>query len=83
MKSRTPADFLDLLERRDRAGVVQFVRALQDEGVSASDIILGFLAPAQRLVGEFWEAGLWSVSQEHAAWVSHREEALRQAARDR
>ncbi|MEP6660004.1 MAG: cobalamin-dependent protein [Acidimicrobiales bacterium] len=59
--------FLDLLAARDRPGALAFARRQLDAGASVADVVVDVLATAQRRVGELWEAGTWTVSQEHAA----------------
>lgn len=61
--------YVELLRGRDRRAAVEAVGKLAASGLEAETVILGLLAPAQRLVGEGWERGDWSVSDEHAATV--------------
>lgn len=59
--------FLGLLAQRDRVGALALARAQIDKGASVTDVVVDVLATAQRRVGELWETGAWTVSQEHAA----------------
>jgi len=59
--------FLDLLGARDRAGALALARSLLAGGASTAEVIDDILSVAQRGVGERWETGEWTVSQEHAA----------------
>ena len=45
----------------------ELVTGLMAHGVSAEDVLLGLVAPAQVKVGEKWASGEWTVAREHAA----------------
>ncbi|MFG2120126.1 B12-binding domain-containing protein [Streptomyces sp. NPDC048710] len=61
------------LARADETAAVALVLDLLAGGVSAEDVLLGLIAPAQAAVGEHWVSNEWSVAQEHAAThVSNR-----------
>lgn len=61
------------LARADEASAVALVLDLLADGVSAEDVLLTLIAPAQAAVGERWVVNEWSVAQEHAAThVSNR-----------
>ncbi|QNE78988.1 cobalamin-binding protein [Streptomyces finlayi] len=65
--------FDDHLARADETAAVALVLELLASGVSAEDVLLGLIAPAQAAVGEHWVTNEWSVAQEHAAThVSNR-----------
>lgn len=59
--------YLRQIEEADEFGAVDLVFGMLDEGVSAQDVLLRVIAPAQRRVGRLWAANRWSVAQEHAA----------------
>lgn len=65
--------FDEHLARADESAAVALVLDLLAAGVSAEDVLLGLIAPAQAAVGERWVTNEWSVAQEHAAThVSNR-----------
>jgi methanogenic corrinoid protein MtbC1 len=59
--------FLEHLGRRDRGAALDVVRRLRAGGSDLDALVSGVLGPAQRRVGELWEADEWDVAQEHAA----------------
>ncbi|WP_262702922.1 MULTISPECIES: cobalamin B12-binding domain-containing protein [Streptomyces] len=61
------ADFDTCLADADEGGALELAVGLVTSGVSAEDVLLGLVAPAQVRVGERWECGEWTVAQEHAA----------------
>ncbi|MBL1117235.1 cobalamin-dependent protein [Streptomyces sp. 110] len=61
------ADFDVCLADADEGGALELAVGLVTSGVSAEDVLLGLVAPAQVRVGERWESGEWTVAQEHAA----------------
>ncbi|MGW7618825.1 cobalamin B12-binding domain-containing protein [Streptomyces antimycoticus] len=61
------ADFDVCLAGADEDGALELATGLVTSGVSAEDVLLGLVAPAQVRVGERWESGEWTVAQEHAA----------------
>lgn len=70
--SRVPVDpalvkeFLARAEAGDRRGARVRVRELSSHGVAA-EAILALIAAVQYEVGLRWQAGMWTVAQEHAA----------------
>lgn len=60
------AELLAIIERHDRAAALSFVEA-QVALLGTERLITEVLAPVQVEAGDRWEAGLWSISQEHAA----------------
>ncbi|MEU8876135.1 cobalamin B12-binding domain-containing protein [Streptomyces javensis] len=62
------ADFDACLADADEGGALELaVGLVTSGGVSAEDVLLGLVAPAQVRVGERWESGEWPVAREHAA----------------
>ena len=59
--------FVELLERADQPAAIGLVTGLAQQGAPPEALVLEVLAPAQREVGRRWEAGRWSIAQEHAA----------------
>ncbi|GLW23418.1 cobalamin B12-binding domain-containing protein [Microbispora triticiradicis] len=59
--------YLRQIEEADESGAVDLVFGMLDEGVSAQDVLLRVIGPAQRRVGRLWAVNRWSVAQEHAA----------------
>lgn len=59
--------FLDLLHRGDGADALGQVADHMRRGGAVTEVVAELLAPAQRSVGEHWQAGRWSVADEHAA----------------
>ena len=55
------------LQLLDRQAATDLVRHALEDGEPASSVVTDLLAPAQRLVGEGWQRGAWTISQEHAA----------------
>lgn len=55
------------LTRADETSAVSLVLGLLDGGVSAEDLLLELIAPAQAIIGARWVANEWTVAQEHAA----------------
>ncbi|MFF0723347.1 B12-binding domain-containing protein [Streptomyces sp. NPDC004134] len=61
------ARFDACLADADEDAAVELTVDLVTSGVSAEDVLLRLVAPAQVRVGERWESGEWTVAQEHAA----------------
>jgi diguanylate cyclase (GGDEF)-like protein len=61
------ATLLSQLATGDAQGAIELVQGLMDGGVSLSEVVVELLAPAQREVGRRWQAGAWSVADEHVA----------------
>ncbi|WP_326798022.1 cobalamin-dependent protein [Streptomyces sp. NBC_01808] len=61
------ARFDACLADADEDAAVELAVGLVTSGVSAEDVLLRLVAPAQVRVGERWESGEWTVAQEHAA----------------
>ncbi|MEV7013974.1 cobalamin B12-binding domain-containing protein [Streptosporangium sp. NPDC051022] len=59
--------YLERIGQADEFGAVDMVLGLLEDGVSAENLLLGLIAPAQRRVGELWAANRWSVAREHGA----------------
>lgn len=59
--------YLDFLQARDRGGALSLAGELARDGVPVQRILVDVVAAAQREVGRRWQAGSWSVTQEHAA----------------
>jgi methanogenic corrinoid protein MtbC1 len=59
--------YVDLLARSAMRDAVRMVSDLARRGVPIARIVEEVLAPAQVEVGRRWEAGSWSVAQEHTA----------------
>lgn len=60
-------DLYGCLEALDPYSATHLVRDAVDGGQSIERVVTEGLAPAQRLVGERWQCGEWSIAQEHAA----------------
>ncbi|WP_181787062.1 cobalamin B12-binding domain-containing protein [Streptomyces phytophilus] len=61
------ASFDACLAAADEDAAIELAVGLVARGVSAQDVLLHLVAPAQVRVGERWESGEWTVAQEHAA----------------
>lgn len=59
--------FLDLVHQRDGGAALELVSAYMRRGGTVSEVVTELLAPAQRIVGERWHVGAWSVADEHVA----------------
>lgn len=57
--------FLELIERARTGAAVDLVLDRTLEGETVTSIVQGLLAPAQRLVGERWHRGRYTVAHEH------------------
>ncbi|MFH8567180.1 B12-binding domain-containing protein [Streptomyces sp. NPDC017993] len=55
------------LAHGDEAAAAGLAVRLVEDGVSAEDVLLDLVGPAQVTVGARWAAGEWTVAQEHAA----------------
>ena len=67
------ADFDACLASAHEEGALELAIGLVVNGVSAEEVLLDLVAPAQVRVGERWASGEWTVAQEHAAtYVSRR-----------
>jgi excisionase family DNA binding protein len=70
-RPKRPAASPDRLARRmtagDEAGSWMLVEDALASGADPADVHLELIAPALRVVGEEWEAGRWSVADEHRA----------------
>jgi methanogenic corrinoid protein MtbC1 len=62
-----PADYFRRVEAIDAIGASDLVVELLDEGMSVETITTEVLAAAQIRVGQLWQAGSWSVADEHMA----------------
>src|SRR5690348_4361144 len=58
---------LERLEAGDRPGAADLIQSLRAAGATTTELIEHLLAPAQRQVGELWQALVWDVAQEHLA----------------
>lgn len=61
------ARFVGYLAAGDRGGAIGYATQLLDQGLSASELVLALLTPAQATVGLNWESDEWSVVMEQAA----------------
>lgn len=61
------ARFDACLADADEDGAIELAAGLVRSGVSAEDVLLRLVAPAQVRVGERWASGAWTVAREHAA----------------
>lgn len=61
------AGFDACLAAADEDAAIELAVGLVASGVSAEDVLLRLVAPAQLKVGELWASGEWTVAQEHAA----------------
>jgi MerR family transcriptional regulator, light-induced transcriptional regulator len=61
------AAFDEDLARADEQAAVALTMGLLTDGVSAEEVLLDLVAPAQVAVGARWATGEWTVAQEHAA----------------
>jgi methanogenic corrinoid protein MtbC1 len=59
--------FFDALRDGDRDSAIDAALAEIDRGISAEEVLLQLLIPAQAEVGSKWQEGGWSVAQEHLA----------------
>ncbi len=59
--------FVAHLETADRRGAIRYAEELLDDGLSAAELVLDVLVPAQATVGLNWARGAWSVEMEHIA----------------
>lgn len=60
-------DYWTALETADRFAALSAVKRLRAAGMTPLELITDLVLPAQQRAGELWEAGTWSVEQEHAA----------------
>jgi methanogenic corrinoid protein MtbC1 len=60
-------EFFGTLSRADEHHAVAVALDLLDSGTPAEDILVGLVGGAQQRIGALWQAGEWSVAQEHAA----------------
>lgn len=70
MSAQTPPIFrlyLGALLAGDRRAAVRVVESACTDGLSAADLLLGVVQPAQRSIGCLWEEGRISVAEEHLA----------------
>ncbi|MEW9530511.1 B12-binding domain-containing protein [Microbispora sp. NPDC049125] len=65
--SASAEHYLERIGEADEYAAVDVVLGLIEDGVPAEDVLLRVVAPAQRLVGELWASGTWSVAREHGA----------------
>lgn len=61
------ADYWAALERGDRLGALEIVKAERAAGRTPTEVIDTLVVPAQARIGELWLAGIWDVAQEHEA----------------
>jgi len=59
--------YVRALDGADSNAAVDVVTSLLDDGVDALVVMVRIVAAAQRLIGERWQRGEWSVAREHAA----------------
>jgi len=59
--------FADAVDRLDAQAATETIGQALADGLDPVDLIEDVIAPSQRLVGERWERGDWSVAQQHAA----------------
>ncbi|GAY07433.1 B12-binding domain-containing protein [Pseudonocardia sp. N23] len=60
-------EFFDALGRADEWRACELAVGLLGDGVHPADVLVGLVGAAARRIGALWEAGEWSVAQEHAA----------------
>ncbi|MCH1868795.1 B12-binding domain-containing protein [Nocardioides sp. CFH 31398] len=61
------AEYWQALCDGDRHASLAAVRRLRASGLTAAQIVADHVVPAQRLIGDLWLAGEWTVAEEHAA----------------
>lgn len=59
--------FADAVDRLDAQAATETISRALADGLDPVDLIEDVIAPSQRLVGERWERGDWTVAQQHAA----------------
>ncbi len=59
--------FFDAVDRLDAQAAPETIGQALRTGLDPVDLIEDVIAPSQRLVGERWERGDWTVAQQHAA----------------
>lgn len=59
--------YIKALDAADRRMAVELVSELLGRGVDPLDLLLDLITPAQKVVGERWQSGEYTVAQEHAA----------------
>lgn len=64
---RARSEYVDALERGDRRDAIQTALDLLYRGFSAESVLTELVAFGQTEVGEGWQHGRWSVTQEHRA----------------
>ncbi|OBF25917.1 cobalamin-dependent protein [Mycobacterium sp. ACS4331] len=60
-------DYEAAVAASDRPRVVALVDRMLDEGMAPVAVLTDVVAASQRVIGQRWERGEWSVAQEHAA----------------
>lgn len=63
----SPIEFLQHVEQGRTEAALDLIAATAEAGTSVTQIVTGQLAPVQRIVGERWHQGTYSVAQEHRA----------------
>lgn len=59
--------FADAIDTLDAQAATETIGEALRDGLDPVDLIEDVIAPSQRLVGERWERGEWTVAQQHAA----------------
>jgi len=59
--------FADAIDNLDAQAATETIGQALRDGLDPVDLIEDVIAPSQRLVGERWERGDWTVAQQHAA----------------
>lgn len=59
--------YLTFIENADPLGASTYAAGMVDAGARLASVVEDVLAPAQVEVGRRWQAGEWTVAQEHAA----------------
>jgi len=59
--------FFDAIDNLDAQAATETIGQALRDGQDPVDLIEEVIAPSQRLVGERWERGNWTVAQQHAA----------------
>jgi MerR family transcriptional regulator, light-induced transcriptional regulator len=80
--SLTPAadHYWSTLVRNDAEAAYDVVAGAIDAGSTPAEALAGIVVRSQRLIGESWAAGEWTVGQEHAATAISEEVVARVAA---
>ncbi len=65
--AETRQRFFDAIDHLDAQAAAETIGQALRDGADPVDLIEDVIAPSQRLVGERWERGDWTVAQQHAA----------------